>query len=256
MTLSFGLTLALSYAFDAALPALPLLSLGIPGRQRRPAAGPLRGEGGFTRTGVSAAPPSEPMHLVMAPHGGSPRRASRPSRRRSGVPARAGLGEARRPRGHDRHRRRHPARLGHARQRRGRPSPAPPVVFSVWLGWRDQASWRSCSPTSRTRRSRSYRRWLSPCEFRARFAPAQGEVRRDRAAGCSREGFDVVSVPAQPAVRDRRRHGGPGRAARSGSTRASTGWTASSCAAPYARPAHPRGAGRLGDAPSPAWTAR
>ena len=28
MTLSFGLTLALSYAFDAALPALPLLSLG------------------------------------------------------------------------------------------------------------------------------------------------------------------------------------------------------------------------------------
>ena len=28
MTLSFGLTLVLSYVFDAALPALPLLSLG------------------------------------------------------------------------------------------------------------------------------------------------------------------------------------------------------------------------------------
>src|SRR3954451_24629612 len=47
------------------------------------------------------------------------------------------------------------------------------MAFSVWLGWRDQDTLAQLLADQQNPASRSYRHWLSPSEFRARFAPDQ-----------------------------------------------------------------------------------
>jgi subtilase family serine protease len=68
------------------------------------------------------------------------------------------------------------------------------MAFSVWLGWRDQDTLAQLLADQQNPASRSYRHWLSPSEFRARFAPDQSEVDAiDR--WLQSQGFDVLSVP-------------------------------------------------------------
>ena len=47
------------------------------------------------------------------------------------------------------------------------------VVFSVWIGWRDQAQLQQLLADQQNPASPDYQRWLSPAQFRSRFAPAQ-----------------------------------------------------------------------------------
>ena len=68
------------------------------------------------------------------------------------------------------------------------------MAFSVWLGWRDQSSLAQLLADQQDPASRSYRHWLSPSEFRARFAPDQGEVDAIE-RWLQSQGFDVLSVP-------------------------------------------------------------
>src|SRR6185503_700189 len=68
------------------------------------------------------------------------------------------------------------------------------MAFSVWLGWRDQDSLAQLLADQQNPASRSYRHWLSPSDFRARFAPDQGEVDAIE-RWLQSQGFDVLSVP-------------------------------------------------------------
>ncbi len=68
------------------------------------------------------------------------------------------------------------------------------MVFSVWLGWRNTADLDTTLKNLYTPGSRSYHQWLSPAQFRARFAPSDAET-----AAVSQwlkgQGFDIVDVP-------------------------------------------------------------
>ena len=68
------------------------------------------------------------------------------------------------------------------------------VVFSVWLGWRNQASLSRLLADQQDPSSPRYQAWLTPEQFRARFAPAQSSV-RDVSGWLQTEGFDLLSVP-------------------------------------------------------------
>ena len=52
------------------------------------------------------------------------------------------------------------------------------VVFSVWLGWRNQAELDALLADQQNPASPDYQRWLSPGQFRARFAPDADEVQQ------------------------------------------------------------------------------
>ena len=243
MTLSFGLTLVLSYVFDAALPALPLLSLGFLAANGDLLLARFGGRGGFTRTGVSALPVGADASCNALPRR-LPRRASRPTRRRSGMPARAGLGK---PGGrrHYRHRHRHPARLGHPGQRRGRPARRHPdgvlgVARLARPGLAGTAARRPAKPGKPELPALAVAVRL-PRAVRTR--PGRG--RRDRAVAAV-AGVRRAQRPAQPAVRDGRRHGVPGRARVRGQ-RGDLPAGRQARGGAVQRPAHPQGAGRLGD---------
>src|SRR4051812_7582766 len=68
------------------------------------------------------------------------------------------------------------------------------VVFSVWLGWRNRAELDALLAGQQDPASRSYQRWLSPQEFRSRFAPRESDVRAV-SRWLSDEHFDMVAVP-------------------------------------------------------------
>jgi subtilase family serine protease len=68
------------------------------------------------------------------------------------------------------------------------------VVFSVWLGWRNQASLSRLLAEQQDPSSARYQAWLTPEQFRGRFAPAQSSV-RDVSGWLQAEGFDLLSVP-------------------------------------------------------------
>ena len=150
------------------------------------------------------------MHLLMAPHG---------LLRRLSCPVLIGLSlvlvrrGAERPRRRQHHRARHQA--GHGRRRptaRATASDSGTVVFSVWLGWRDQAA--------------AGRAAGRPAESRPAPAITAG-CRRSSSATCSRrtelevracrgwlraQGFDLVTVPHNHLFVTASGHGGPGRA--------------------------------------------
>jgi subtilase family serine protease len=69
------------------------------------------------------------------------------------------------------------------------------VVFSVWLGWRNAHALEDVLAAQRDPASSSYRDWLTPREFRDRFAPSPDRV-RVVSAWLRDQGFDILSVPA------------------------------------------------------------
>ncbi|MDX6551229.1 MAG: hypothetical protein QOJ31_1913 [Gaiellales bacterium] len=68
------------------------------------------------------------------------------------------------------------------------------VVFSVWIGWRDQAGLDQLLAGQQNVSSPLYQHWLTPGEFRSQFAPSRRDVKQvsDWLRG---EGFDLVQVP-------------------------------------------------------------
>src|SRR4051795_6294247 len=68
------------------------------------------------------------------------------------------------------------------------------VVFSVWLGWRNQAELDTLLAGQQDPASAGYHRWLSPQQFRERFAPSEADV-RSVSRWLSDEHFDMVAVP-------------------------------------------------------------
>jgi subtilase family serine protease len=76
----------------------------------------------------------------------------------------------------------------------GQASNGAKLVFSVWLRWRNPEGIEALLAAQQDPGSAGYHDWLSPQEFRARFAPPA-----DRVDAVSRwlrgEGFDVLSVP-------------------------------------------------------------
>jgi subtilase family serine protease len=72
--------------------------------------------------------------------------------------------------------------------------PGAKVVFSVWIGWRDQARLDQVLADQQNPASASYHRWLSPAQFRSQFAPSRQQVKKvsDWLKG---GGFDLVTVP-------------------------------------------------------------
>jgi subtilase family serine protease len=68
------------------------------------------------------------------------------------------------------------------------------MVFSVWLGWRDQAGLNQTLSALYDPSSPSYHRWLTPDQFRSRFSPPQEQV--DAVNGwLTKQGFKVLEVP-------------------------------------------------------------
>jgi subtilase family serine protease len=76
----------------------------------------------------------------------------------------------------------------------GDAAPAARVVFSVWLGWRDQSGLDALLAAQQDPASPEYHRWLSPKQFRDRFAPDRREVRKV-SRWLESERFDLVTVP-------------------------------------------------------------
>src|SRR5262249_22041666 len=68
------------------------------------------------------------------------------------------------------------------------------VVFSMWLGWRNQSGLDALLARQQEPASRGYHRWLTPARFRSRFAPGRDDV-REVSDWLDSEGFDLVSVP-------------------------------------------------------------
>ncbi|MDX6549276.1 MAG: hypothetical protein QOG33_2826, partial [Gaiellales bacterium] len=68
------------------------------------------------------------------------------------------------------------------------------VVFSVWIGWRDQAGLDQLLAAQQNVSSPLYQQWLTPREFRWQFAPSSQDVRRV-SDWLRRDGFDLVQVP-------------------------------------------------------------
>ncbi|MGN6380091.1 MAG: S53 family peptidase [Gaiellales bacterium] len=68
------------------------------------------------------------------------------------------------------------------------------LVFSVWLGWRDQAGLEQTLSALYDPAGPSYHHWLSPDEFRSRYSPPQSQVDAVR-AWLTQQGFQVLEVP-------------------------------------------------------------
>src|SRR6476469_8731367 len=68
------------------------------------------------------------------------------------------------------------------------------VVFSMWLGWRDQPQLDALLAAQQDPASAEYRHWLSPQQFRSQFAPDSSAV-ATVSDWLRAQGFDLVSVP-------------------------------------------------------------
>ena len=68
------------------------------------------------------------------------------------------------------------------------------VVFSMWLGWRDQPRLEALLAAQQDPTSDLYRRWLSPQQFRSLFAPDASSV-ASVTAWLQAQGFHLVDVP-------------------------------------------------------------
>jgi subtilase family serine protease len=68
------------------------------------------------------------------------------------------------------------------------------MVFSVWLGWRNTADLDHSLAGLYDPASPTYRRWLRPDEFHARYSPSPAQVEAVR-AWLTDAGFDIVDVP-------------------------------------------------------------
>jgi subtilase family serine protease len=69
------------------------------------------------------------------------------------------------------------------------------VVFSVWLGWQRSGELDRTLAGLYDPASPTYRRWLTPGQFHARFSPRASDVAAVRSWLAS-EGFAIVGVPA------------------------------------------------------------
>ena len=70
-----------------------------------------------------------------------------------------------------------------------------PVTFRVYLGWRDADGAAALARAVADRRSASYGKYLTPAQFRQRFAPSASDVKAVK-SWLSDQGFDVVYTPA------------------------------------------------------------
>ena len=68
------------------------------------------------------------------------------------------------------------------------------MAFSVWLGWRDPAGVDATLAGLYDPSSPTYKRWMTPAEFRARYSPSQTQVDAVR-TWLGDAGFDIVDVP-------------------------------------------------------------
>jgi subtilase family serine protease len=68
------------------------------------------------------------------------------------------------------------------------------VVFSVWLGWRNQAKLDDLLAAQQDPAGSTYHQWLSPQAFRRAFAPDRGEV-RTISSWLESQHFQLVDVP-------------------------------------------------------------
>src|SRR5262252_3461976 len=68
------------------------------------------------------------------------------------------------------------------------------MVFSVWLDWRNAGELDQLLADQQNPASPAYQQWLSPDEFRARFAPTQATY-DGVAAWLRSQGFDVLAAP-------------------------------------------------------------
>jgi subtilase family serine protease len=77
---------------------------------------------------------------------------------------------------------------------RGEAASSAQVVFSVWIGWRDQAKLDALLSDQQNPASTDYHHWLTPAQFRSRFSPTRAQVKQvsDWLRG---DGFDLVNVP-------------------------------------------------------------
>jgi subtilase family serine protease len=69
------------------------------------------------------------------------------------------------------------------------------VVFSVWLGWQRDGELERTLADLYDPSSSSYRHWLTPAQFHARFSPRGSDVAAVR-SWLSSQGSDIVGVPA------------------------------------------------------------
>ena len=76
----------------------------------------------------------------------------------------------------------------------GEASDSGTVVFSMWLGWRDQPQLEALLAAQQDPTSGKYRRWLSPQQFRSLFAPDASSV-ASVSSWLQAQGFDLVDVP-------------------------------------------------------------
>ena len=76
----------------------------------------------------------------------------------------------------------------------GEASDSGTVVFSMWLGWRDQPQLETLLAAQQDPTSGDYRRWLSPQQFRSLFAPDASSV-ASVSSWLQAQGFDLVDVP-------------------------------------------------------------
>jgi subtilase family serine protease len=68
------------------------------------------------------------------------------------------------------------------------------MVFSVWLGWRNRDELEQLLAAQQDESSPLHGQWLSPGEFRARFAPDRSEVEAVK-SWLRSQGFSFVDVP-------------------------------------------------------------
>ncbi len=68
------------------------------------------------------------------------------------------------------------------------------LVFSVWLGWHDQAGLDRTLADLQDPSSPEYHHWLTPDEFRSRFSPGRQSL-RDVTGWLRDQGFEILAVP-------------------------------------------------------------
>ena len=68
------------------------------------------------------------------------------------------------------------------------------MVFSVWLGWRNQAALQSSLQSLYDPSSATYQHWLTPQQFRAAYSPSDAQVATVR-SWLAEQGFSVIDAP-------------------------------------------------------------